>query len=86
MPSTNLLAFSTFIASRRPTFISRSSNGESRPGRALAARQRTASEPYRSRTSVGTTTLPLDLLIFLRSGSITNPLIMDRAQGSESFS
>ena len=81
-----MLAFSTFIASRRPTFISFSSNGESSPGRALAARQRTASEPYRSRISLGTTTLPCDFDIFLRSGSITKPLIMDRAQGSEWFS
>ena len=28
----------------------------------------------------------LDLLIFLRSGSITKPLIIDRTQGSELFS
>src|SRR3712207_4958077 len=71
----NFDALRTFIASRRPTFICVSSNGESRPGRAIAARHRTASAPYRSRMSVGTITLPLDLLIFLRSGSITNPEI-----------
>jgi hypothetical protein len=68
-----LLALSTFIASRRPTFICASSNGESTPGRPIAARQRTASAPNLSTISVGTTTLPLDLLIFLRSGSTTNP-------------
>ena len=70
---TNLLALSTFIDSRRPTFIWASSKGESAPGRAPAARQRTASAPYLSRISSGTTTLPLDLLIFLRSGSTTKP-------------
>ena len=74
--STNLLAFSTFIASRRPTFICASSNGESAPGPAPAARQRTASAPNLSRTSSGTTALPLDLLCFLRSGSSTQPEII----------
>ena len=48
-PRTNFEALSTFIASRRPTFIWVSSKGESRPGRAIAARQRTASAPYLSR-------------------------------------
>ena len=33
------------MASRRPTFICFSSKGESMPGRAMDARQRTASEP-----------------------------------------
>ena len=61
------------MASRRPTFIWVSSNGESMPGRTAAARQRTASAPYLSRTSVGTTTLPLDFDIFLRSGSRIQP-------------
>ena len=37
-PSTNFEALRTFIASRRPTFIWVSSKGESRPGRAIAAR------------------------------------------------
>ena len=73
---TNFDAFSTFMDSRRPTFICVSSKGESAPGRASAARQRTASAPYLSMISSGTTTLPLDLLIFLRSGSTTKP---DRA-------
>ncbi len=86
MPSTNLDAFSTLIASRRPTFICDSSNGESRPGRAIAARQRTASEPYFSRISDGTTALPLDLDIFLRSGSTTKPEIIERSHGSVPFS
>src|SRR5699024_5079461 len=86
MESTNVQALSTFIASRRPTFIWDSSNGESSPGRAMAARQRTASEPNLSRMSVGTTTLPLDLLIFLRSGSTTNPEMVARFHGSESCS
>lgn len=39
----------------------------------MAARQRTASAPKRSRISVGTTTLPLDFDIFLRSGSRIQP-------------
>ena len=56
------------------------------PGRAIAARHRTASEPYLSRMSVGTTTLPLDLLIFLRSGSTTKPEMVARFHGSEPFS
>ena len=74
------------MARRRPTFICVSSNGESIPGRAMAARQRTASEPYLSRMSVGTTTLPLDLLIFFRSGSTTKPEMVARLHGSEPFS
>ncbi len=82
MPRMNLLAFRIFIASRRPTFIWVSSNGESMPGRAIAARQRTASDPNRSRMSVGTITLPLLLLIFLRSGSTTKPEIAASFQGS----
>ena len=83
MPSTNFDALSTFIARRRPTFIWVSSKGESLPGRAIAARQRTASAPYFSRISVGTTTLPLDFDIFLRSGSVTKPDTVARAQGSD---
>ena len=74
------------MASRRPTFIWLSSNGESMPGRAIAARQRTASVPNLARISVGTMALSLDLLIFLRSGSTTKPLIIERFQGSEPFS
>ena len=85
-PSTNFEAFSTFIASRRPTFICDSSKGESRPGRAIAARQRTASAPYFSRTSVGTTTLPLDFDIFLRSGSRMKPEIRACDHGAAWFS
>ena len=69
-------AFSTFIASRRPTFIWVSSNGESAPGRPMAARQRTASAPYCSSTSLGTKALPLDFDIFLRSGSTMKPEII----------
>ena len=83
LPSTNFEALSTFIASRRPTFIWDSSNGESRPGRPRAARQRTASAPYFSRISVGTTTLPLDFDIFLRSGSTMKPEIIAVRQGAE---
>src|SRR6266545_4885747 len=86
MPSTNFDAFRTLIASRRPTFICDASNGESRPGRAIAARQRTASEPNFSRISDGTIALPLDFDIFLRSGSTTKPEIIERAQGSVPFS
>jgi hypothetical protein len=41
----NFDALSTLMASRRPIFICASSNGLSMPGRAPAARQRTASEP-----------------------------------------
>ena len=81
-PRTNFEALSTFMASRRPTFIWVSSNGESRPGRAIAARQRTASAPYFSRTSVGTTALPFDFDIFLRSGSRMNPEIRACDQGA----
>ena len=82
----NFDAFRIFIARRRPTFIWVSSKGESMPGRAMAARQRTASDPNRSRMSVGTTTLPLDLLIFLRSGSTTKPEMAARRHGSSSCS
>ncbi len=84
--SANFDALSTFIASRRPTFICVSSNGESTPGRAIAARQRTASAPYLCRISSGTTTLPLDLLIFLRSGSTTKPEMAALAHGTTPFS
>jgi hypothetical protein len=76
----------TFIASRRPTFIWVSSNGESRPGRAIAARQRTASAPNLSRICEGTTALPLDLLIFLRSGSTMKPEISACDHGTTWFS
>ena len=72
-PRTNFEALSTFIARRRPTFIWLSSNGESMPGRAMAARQRTASVPYLASTSSGTVALPLDFPIFLRSGSRIQP-------------
>jgi hypothetical protein len=82
----NFDAFSTFIASRRPTFIWVSSNGESSPGRAIAARQRTASAPNLSRISDGTTALPLDLLIFFRSGSTMNPEMSACDHGTVSFS
>ena len=41
----NFEALRILIASRRPIFIWASSNGLSVPGRAPAARQRTASEP-----------------------------------------
>jgi hypothetical protein len=44
-PSTNFPTLRIFMASRRPTFICASSNGESAPGRAPAARHRTASVP-----------------------------------------
>src|SRR5215203_2606301 len=72
-PSTNLPTLRILMASRRPTFICVSSNGESAPGRAPAARHRTASVPYRSRTSIGVVALPFDFDIFLRSGSTTKP-------------
>ena len=86
LDSANFEAFSTFIASRRPTFIWVSSNGESSPGRAVAARQRTASAPNLSRISVGTTALPLDLLICLRSGSTMKPEISACDHGTTWFS
>jgi hypothetical protein len=70
------------MASRRPTFICASSNGESAPGRAPAARQRTASVPYRSSTSIGVVALPLDFDIFLRSGSTTKPEIVACVHGT----
>ena len=85
-PSTNLEALSTFIASLRPTFICDSSNGESRPGRDIAARHRTASAPYFSSTSEGTTALPLDFDIFLRSGSRMKPEISAWVHGAAWFS
>ena len=86
LPSTNRETLSTFMASRRPTFIWLSSNGESSPGRAMAARQRTASAPYLSRISVGTTTLPFDFDIFLRSGSRMNPETRAWLHGAAWFS
>ena len=86
MLSTNFDALSTFMARRRPTFIWVSSKGESVPGRAIAARQRTASDPYVDRISVGTIALPLDLPIFLRSGSTTKPEIVARDHGTQSNS
>ena len=86
LPRTNFEALSTFIASRRPTFICDSSKGESSPGRAIAARQRTASAPYLSSTSEGTTTLPLDFDIFFRSGSTMKPEIIACRQGALWFS
>ena len=52
----------------------------------MAARQRTASAPYLSRTSVGTTTLPLDFDIFLRSGSTMKPEITACDHGTAWFS
>ncbi len=73
--STNFDALRSLIASRRPIFICCSSKAASIPSRALAAQYRTASAECRSKTSAGTTTLPLDFDIFLRSGSSTNPLI-----------
>ena len=36
--------------------------------------------------SEGTTTFPFDLLIFLRSGSVTKPEMVVRRHGSEPFS
>jgi hypothetical protein len=79
-------ALRTFIASRRPTFIWLSSNGESRPGRASAARHRTASVPYLARMSSGTTALPLDLENFFRSGSRMKPEIIACDHGATWFS
>lgn len=52
----------------------------------MAARQRTASAPNLSRISLGTTTLPLDLDIFLRSGSTTKPEIRACDHGTVPFS
>ena len=74
--STNLEALRIFIASRRPSLSGFSSNAESRPGRREAARHRTASVPYCSRSAIGVIALPFDLLIFLRSGSSTKPEII----------
>jgi hypothetical protein len=75
-PRTNRLALSSLVASRRPTFICPGSKAVSVPGRPPAAQYRTASEPNWSSRPIGVTTLPLDLLIFLRSGSRIQP---DRA-------
>ena len=47
-----------------------------------AAQYRTASEPWRSRMSVGVTTLPFDFDIFLRSGSTMKPLIAASDHGA----
>ena len=74
------------MARRRPTFIWALSKGESIPGRAMAARQRTASAPNSSMISVGTTVLPFDFDIFLRSGSVTKPEIAARFHGRTPFS
>ena len=83
IPSVNFEAFRTLIAKRRPSFICFSSKAASIPRRARPAQYRTASAECRSKTSVGTTTLPLDFDIFLRSGSSTNPLIAAFVHGND---
>ena len=82
----NRLAFMILMARRRPFFIWPSSNAVSVPGRPLAAQYRTASEPCWSRRSSGVTTLPLDLDIFLRSGSRIHPLRAQWPHGAVSAS
>ena len=52
----------------------------------MAARQRTASAPYWSSTSVGTKALPLDFDIFLRSGSTMKPEIIACDHGTTPIS
>ena len=84
--SANFEALSTLMASRRPIFIWPTSKAASVPSLAEAAQYRTASEPCSTRRSIGVTTLPLDLLIFLRSGSRMNPLMAACRHGSSSNS
>ncbi len=83
---TNFDALSTFIASRRPTFIWLTSKMVSVPGRAQAAQYRTPSDPCSSSSPSGVTTLPFDFDIFLRSGSTTKPESAALLHGSESCS
>ena len=83
---TNLLALRTLMDSRRPIFIWPSSMAVSVPRRPLAAQYRTASELYFSSSATGVTTLPLDLDIFLRSGSRIQPEIPVVFQGRVPFS
>ena len=72
-PARTCEALSILIASRRPTFIWPSSKAASVPG----APRPPSSAPRRSRapraSPSGVTTLPLDLDIFLRSGSRIQP-------------
>ena len=82
MPSTNFVTLSSFVASRRPTFIWSSLTTVSTPGRAEIAQYRTASVPNCSNKGIGVTTLPLDFDIFLRSGSRIQPLSAALPQGS----
>ncbi len=84
--SANFEALRTLIARRRPIFIWPTSNAASVPRRAEAAQYRTASEPCSSSRPIGVTTLPLDLDIFLRSGSRIQPLMVAFFQGSTLFS
>ena len=84
VPRVNRLALSTLMASRRPIFIWASSTAVSVPGRPLAAQYRTASAPNFSSIGRGVTTLPLDLDIFLRSGSSTHPEMATLVHGSAS--
>ena len=79
----NLLALSNLIASLFPIFICPVSKAVSVPGLPIAAQYLTASDPYSSNKSIGVTTFPFDLLIFFRSGSRIQPLILAFFQGNE---
>ena len=85
-PRANRDAFSSFVASRRPTLICAGSKARSVPGRPFAAQYRTASEPFCVSRPIGVTTLPLDLDIFLRSGSRIHPDSTVVCHGSAPFS
>src|SRR5450756_2982684 len=74
------------MANRRPIFIWPTSNAASVPRRADAAQYRTASDPCSSSSPIGVTTLPLDLDIFLRSGSRIQPEMAACAHGRQSCS
>ncbi len=70
------------MASRRPTLSWPGSNVMSAPRRPLAAQYRTASDPCWRSGSMGVTTFPTDLDIFLRSGSRIQPEIAACRHGS----
>src|SRR5260370_23536498 len=80
-PSTNREALRILMARRLPTRNWLTSRAVSVPGRAEQAQYRMASDPCSSSISTGVTTLPLDLDIFLRSGSRIHPLMLAWAHG-----
>ena len=86
MLSTNRPALRILMASRRPTLIWARSNAVSTPSRALNDQYRTASAPCSRSRSMGVTALPLDLDIFLRSGSRIQPEIAACCHGNTPIS